>query len=144
MACTDVEQTATNVTTTTLRLGVPPATAPMPVVLRSLLKVLKRVHGCRCLSCGIDDESWQVKYGDKIGWFWERRIRDDGDTRGILVDRPYLECNACDGLRLFAIGKPNADALSDSDVLRYAGTELAFNSDAENESEGHLARCVRY
>ena len=84
----------------------------MPVVLRSLLKVLKRVHSRRCLACQVDEERRPVKYGDKIRRFWERRIRDDGDTKGVLVGRRCLECNTCDGLYMFAIGKANADVLS--------------------------------
>ncbi len=68
-------------TAITLRLDVSATTAPMPVVLRSLLEVLKRVHGCRCLACQVDEERRPVKYGDRIHQFWERRIRADGDTR---------------------------------------------------------------
>lgn len=113
MGCTDVGQTATNVTTITLRLDVSATTAPLPVVLRSLLGVLKRVHGCRCLACPVDEERRPVKYGDKIRRFWERRICDDGDTKGTLVDRRYLECSTCDGLHMFAMAEANRDVLSD-------------------------------
>ena len=88
--------------------------------MRSLLEVLKRVHGYGCLSCGIDDESRPVKYGDKIRRFWERRIRDDGDTRGILKDRRYMECNACDGLYMFAMGKAKRAVPSGWDAPEHA------------------------